>query len=199
MRHVHWATGMALALVVIGAAAHAGLTEEEIDALAAEAEADLQAKHFQFSFEDLDGNLVTDKDERFRGKVLLVDLWGTWCRPCRREAPFLADLDRRYRDDGLEIVSIAFEWGEDKDKSLARIEKFRAEAGSTYTALYGGTTDEAETLFPHSVARLGYPTVIIFDRSGAVRKVEAGFWDKSADTIETVVKALLEEPREAAL
>ena len=98
-----------LAALFIPRGAEAQLSESTIRTMAAEAEEELKANGFEFEFPDLDGNPVTSDDERFKGKVVLVDIWGTWCPPCRREAPSLAKLDERFRERGLEIVGIAFE------------------------------------------------------------------------------------------
>jgi len=196
MKHINWNAGslpvLALALITT-ASAGAQLSEAKIDELAKAAMADLQTNGFTFSFTDLAGEVVSQGDERFEGKVLLVDIWGTWCSPCRREAPFLAALYETYKEQGLEMVGIAFEVLEDKTANIERIEKFLEESEPGYTILYGGQTKEADTVLPPSLARLGYPAVIIFDRKGVVRKVEAGFWDKSAENIETAVKELLED------
>jgi thiol-disulfide isomerase/thioredoxin len=64
---------------------------------------------FTFAFPDLEGRTVSSSDPEFRGKVLLVDLWGTWCPPCVSEIPTCVDLQQRFGDQGLTIVAIAFE------------------------------------------------------------------------------------------
>jgi len=62
-----------------------------------------------FSFPDLQGRIVSDRDARFRGKVVLVNITGSWCPNCHDEAPFLEALYRKYHDQGLEIVALDFE------------------------------------------------------------------------------------------
>ncbi|MGH7536625.1 MAG: TlpA disulfide reductase family protein, partial [Gemmatimonadales bacterium] len=64
---------------------------------------------FRFAFPDLAGRLVTNQDPRFRGKVVLVDVFGTWCPTCHDAAPHLVRLHRRYHGRGLEIVGLAYE------------------------------------------------------------------------------------------
>ena len=64
---------------------------------------------FRFSFPGLDGQIVTNEDPRFAGKVLLVSITGSWCPNCHDEAPFLSNLYTTYRDQGLEIVALSFE------------------------------------------------------------------------------------------
>ena len=59
---------------------------------------------FRFSFEDLDGNLVSSSDARFEGRVILVNVFGSWCPNCNDEAPLLGEWDRRYGERGLDVV-----------------------------------------------------------------------------------------------
>ena len=63
---------------------------------------------FRFAFRDLDGRMVTQDDPRFRGKVVIVDLFGTWCPTCHDAATSLRGLYRKYHARGLAIVGIAF-------------------------------------------------------------------------------------------
>ena len=83
---------------------------------------------FRFRFPDLTGRLVSESDPRFRGKVLLVNITGSWCPNCHDEAPFLAELYRKYRDQGLEIVALSFEEAEQL-KDPARLRAFIREYG----------------------------------------------------------------------
>src|SRR6202795_390097 len=64
---------------------------------------------YQFSFPDLNGRTVSNADAKFRGKVVLVNITGSWCPNCHDEAPFLAELYSRYHGQGLEIVGLDFE------------------------------------------------------------------------------------------
>ena len=66
-------------------------------------------EQLHFSFPDLQGQIVSDRDPRFRGKVVLVNITGSWCPNCHDEAPFLEALYEKYHDQGLEIVALDFE------------------------------------------------------------------------------------------
>ncbi len=97
---------------------------------------------FRFSFRDLDGRLVSNTDARFRGKVVLVNITGSWCPNCHDEAPFLAALYRKYRDQGLEIVALSFEEA-DQLANPTRLRAFIKKYGIEYTVLLGGEPSEA--------------------------------------------------------
>ena len=99
---------------------------------------------FRFSGPDVDGHVITSGDSRFRGKVVLLSIGGTWCPNCMDEAPFLVDLYRRYHDRGLEIVGLNFESG-DEGYDRKRLKVFLAKYDIPYPVVVAGTTDDAES------------------------------------------------------
>jgi thiol-disulfide isomerase/thioredoxin len=132
---------------------------------------------FTFAFRDLDGKTVASGDPRFKGKVLLVTLAGSWCPNSHDEARLLVRLDRQYRSRGLEIVSLMFEQHADFKRAVAAVQRFRAAHGVEYPTLIAGEADKAKaaTALPQLDAVLAYPTAIFIDRSGRVRKIHTGF------------------------
>ena len=145
--------------------------ERSIKTMTEAAKVEINKSGFSFRLTDLDGRVVTNFDRRFKGKVVLVDVFGTWCPPCRKLAPFLKTLHEKYGEQGLEIVSIAFEKGTDKSDHLKKIKEFHREFGSDYTVLYGGSIADARDVLPLSVARIGFSTVILMDDKGTARYV----------------------------
>jgi len=137
----------------------------------------VQGDDLPFEFRDLDGAWVSSADERFDGKVVFVDLWGTWCPPCVGEIPTLVDLQHRFEDDGLVIVAIAFE-SEDEETELRRerLRSFVEQNGINYLVL-DGRAPRAES--PQVIAGLenvrGFPVEILFDRDGRLVDVRNGF------------------------
>jgi peroxiredoxin len=127
-----------------------------------------------FSFPDLNGHLVTNNDPRFRGKVVLVTLTGSWCPNCHDEAPLLESLYRKYHDRGLEIVALSFEEG-DQLKNPVRLKAFIKQYGITYTVLLAGEPTQAAEKLPQAVNLDAFPTTFFLDRSGCVQSVHAGF------------------------
>jgi thiol-disulfide isomerase/thioredoxin len=136
---------------------------------------------FHFAFPDLAGQMVSDADPRFRGKVVLLTIGGSWCPNCHDEAPFLGELYNDYRTKGLEIVGLMFENDPDPKAYKPRVQAFMKRHAIKYTMLFAGTTQPTPTsktiaeALPQIVNFGAYPTSIILGRDGRVRTVHAGF------------------------
>ena len=129
---------------------------------------------FAFSFPDLNGKQVSNTDPRFRGKVLLVNISGSWCPNCHDEAPFLVALYKKYRDKGLEVVTLSFE-EEEQLKNPTRLRAFIAQYGLTNTVLLAGIPDQLAEKLPQAVNLNAFPTTFLIGRDGRVKYVKAGF------------------------
>ena len=129
---------------------------------------------FQFSFPDLDGRVVSNTDARFRGKVLLVNVSGSWCPNCHDEEPFLVALYDKYRDKGLEVVTLSFEEAE-QQPGYARLRAFVKTYGIQSTVLVPGEPDTAAAKLPQAVNLNAFPTSFFVGRDGRVRGTHAGF------------------------
>lgn len=164
---------------------------------------------FRFEGIDLDGKTVRWDDPRFRGKVLVVTIMGTWCPNCHDEAPVLNELYRKYRDQGLEVVALAFEYPSTTEQALENLRRFRDLHQIEYTLLYVGTTEEGELerTLPQLVNFGAYPTTIYIGRDGRVRRIHAGFegpatgirFERLKARMEQWVKELLAEKTQLAL
>jgi thiol-disulfide isomerase/thioredoxin len=136
---------------------------------------------FHFAFPDLTGQLVSDTDVRFRGKVVLLTIGGSWCPNCHDEAPFLSELYADYRARGLEIVGLMFENDPDPKAYRPRVQSFIKRYDVKYAMLVAGTTNPSPTsktineALPQIVNFGAYPTTIVLARDGRVRTVHAGF------------------------
>jgi thiol-disulfide isomerase/thioredoxin len=153
---------------------------------------------FHFSFPDLAGNTVTDKDPRFRGKVVLVNITGSWCPNCHDEAPFLSETYKKYRAQGLEIVALSFEEA-DQLKDPTRLRAFMKKYGIEYTVLLGGTTDEAKEKLAQTQNWDAWPTTFFVGRDGRVRGAHAGFPSKASGELYAKAKAEFTEKVEHLL
>ncbi len=142
-------------------------------------------KPFPFDFElpGLDGKPVKLAD--YKGKVTVVDIWGTWCPPCRLEIPHFVELLKNYRDKGVEIVGLNYE-KVPPDKIKETIESFVKETGINYTLAIGD--DKTTDLVPDFSS---FPTTLFLDRQGKVRYMHVGY--APYEVIEYIVKTLLDD------
>jgi thiol-disulfide isomerase/thioredoxin len=163
------------------------------------------AEPFKFSFPDLNGKIVSNSDVRFQGRVVLVNITGSWCPNCHDEAPFLAELYRKYRSQGLEVVALSFEEG-DQLTNPVRLRAFMKEYGIDYTVLLGGTPDDRDAKLTQPVNLNSWPTTFFLGRDGRVRFVHAGFpgpasgelYRQAIHEFDAQVQGLLAENRTAS-
>ncbi len=142
---------------------------------------------FHFIGTDLDGKVVSDADPRFQGKVVIVSVSGSWCPNCHDEAPFLAELYRRFQGQGLEIVTLSFE-DSDQLKNPERLRAFVKQYGIRHTVLVGGVPDEVHEKLPQAVNLNTWPATFFLGRDGRVRSVHAGFASRAAGEAHRVLK-----------
>jgi thiol-disulfide isomerase/thioredoxin len=129
---------------------------------------------FKFAFPDMEGKLVTNDDPRFKGKVVLAVVSGTWCPNCHDEAQYLVELDKKYRSKDLAIVDFDFEEA-DQQGSLERERAFNKQYGVTYTSLLAGQPSEMHEKVPQLNNLDTWPATIFIGRDGKVKAVHAGF------------------------
>ncbi len=155
-----------------------------------------------FSFPNLDGDRVSLADEKFKDKVVIVQIFGTWCPNCMDETRFLANFYDRNRDNGLEIIGLAFENKDDFDYALKRVRKVVDIMNVNYDFLIAGPRKiGVEKALPMLSNFRSYPTTIFIDRKGKVRRIHAGFsgpgtgkyYEKFTEDFELYVKGLLNE------
>jgi thiol-disulfide isomerase/thioredoxin len=157
-------------------------------------------KPFTFAFNDLKGNPVTNEDPRFQGKVVLVNIAGSWCPNCHDEAPFLVSLYNKYHDRGLEIVVLSFEEA-DQLQDPARLRAFVKKYGIEYTVLMAGDWEQIGGKLPQMANFNAWPTTFFVGRDGLVRGAHAGFpssgsgelFAKAKEEFEARVEKLLAE------
>jgi thiol-disulfide isomerase/thioredoxin len=162
----------------------------------------------RFRFPDLAGRMVTLDDERFRGKVVVVNLFGTWCPNCNDEAPLLAGWVKQHRDRGFEIVGLAYEETGDPETDGRSVRAFARHHGIDYPLLLAGLSDRqaaAKTL-PDFMGLFAFPTTIFVGRDGRVRKIHSGFagpgtgahHQKLVAELAALLEGLLAEPAPSA-
>jgi len=129
---------------------------------------------FRFSFPDLDGRTVTNADPRFKGKVVILDVMGSWCPNCHDEAPYLEALYKTYHAQGLEVVALDFEQP-DQLANPQRLKAFIQRYGLTYTVLLAGEPREVNAKLPQARNLNAWPTTFFVGRDGLVKGAHVGF------------------------
>ncbi len=156
---------------------------------------------FKFSFPDITGKVLSNSDERFHYKVVIVSISGSWCPNCHDEAPFLAELYRKYQSKGLEIVALSFEEEAQKAKGYPRLLAFNKRYGIEYPVVLAGEQADLAERVPQIHNLNSFPTTIFLGRDGLVRGVHAGFagaasgvfHDNAKEEITATVERLLAE------
>lgn len=130
-----------------------------------------------FAFPDLDGHTVSLADEHFHGKVVVVTLGGSWCPNCHDEAAFLAPLYAERHASGLEILSLQFEHFANSAEAIAANRRFVKTFNITWPVLIAGISkrDDAASKLPGLGEIYAFPTTLVIDRHGKVRKIHTGF------------------------
>src|SRR6185369_15440866 len=142
---------------------------------------------FRFSFPDLEGKIVSNTDPRFQGKVVIVAIGGSWCPNCHDETPFLVELYKKYKKQGLEIAELSFE-EEAQIKNPVRVRAFNKRYGVDYTVLIPGEPKELNEKVPQGVNLNSFPTTFFLGRDGRVRSAHAGFAGKASGKFHTELK-----------
>lgn len=139
---------------------------------------------FELSGTSVQGDEISLSD--LHGKVLIVDIWGTWCPPCVGELPSFVKLQEEYGDDGFQMIGVNFERGADDEQNLKSVQKAISKHNLNYPCIMGDDSIRAQ------IPRFeGYPTTLFIGRDGAVRHMEVGA--HSYEYLESIVKALLDE------
>lgn len=116
----------------------------------------------EMAFTDLDGKPVQLSE--FKGKVIALDFWATWCVPCREEVPIFNEMSKKFGDKGFEVLAVAVDSGD------GAIRKFMKDYNIQYKVAVGSADQGAQfDPFP------GLPKTILIDRQGQVRAKHLGF------------------------
>jgi peroxiredoxin len=143
---------------------------------------------FAFNFPDVNGTPVSNDDPRFKGKVVLAVVTGTWCPNCHDEAKYLVQLDRKYRAKGLAIVALDFE-EPGQQATLERQKAFVKKYGVKYTYLIAGAPSELGAKIPQLQHLDTWPATVFVGRDGKVKAVHAGFSSPATGEFNTQLKA----------
>jgi peroxiredoxin len=132
-----------------------------------------------FKLPDLDGRRIALSD--FKGRVVLLNFWATWCPPCKGEVPELVALQSRYQSAGLDIIGVSLD-----DAPVEHVRQFKEVYRINYVVLYAG--GEKEKLIRRFGNFRGIPATFLIDREGRIVKQVTGympgsFWEKEIQAV----------------
>lgn len=154
-----------------------------------------------FSFPDKDSTLVAFPSEKFKNKITIVQISGSWCPNCVDETKFLSWFKEKNKHLPVEVIALMFEKTDDFSKAISNISRFGSFSGAKYPLLFAGNRKNIYTLLPQLEKIGGYPTTIILDKKGNIHKVHTGFngpatgiyYVKQKEEFERMINSLLEE------
>lgn len=118
----------------------------------------------------------------FRGEVVMINFWATWCGPCRQEMPVLEKLYSRYHDVGFELLGVSIDENSAKAKNMAKRLKVN------YPILFDLEKDVSELYDVDAM-----PTTVMVDRDGRVRHIYRGYLPGHEDKYRANIRDLLKE------
>lgn len=132
-----------------------------------------------FTFKDLNGKNISINNPRFKNKVVVIDIMGSWCPNCMDETAFLSDYYKKNKSRGIEMIGLCYELTTDFNRSRNSIEKFKKQFDVQYPLLVTGVSvadpQRTEKTLPQLTPIKMFPTTIILDKTGKVRKIDTGF------------------------
>ncbi len=141
----------------------------------------------RFTFPSVENKPVSFPSDRFKDKVTIVEIMGSWCPNCMDETVYMQGLKSKYSEKGLEVVALCYERTDDFTKSAEAVKRMKQTLKADYAFLIAGVSNKkkaAETL-PMLNEIFSYPTTIFIDRKGKVRKIFTGFYGPSTGSYYT--------------
>ncbi len=131
-----------------------------------------------FTFPNLTGDPVSLNDEKYKNKVVIVNIMGPWCPNCKDETAYLSKLYNKNKDNGLEVIALSFDKSEDYEVAKATALKVKEHFKVDYDILIAGKASkiDAAKALPMLNHIMSYPTTIFIDRQGNIRKIRTGFY-----------------------
>jgi thiol-disulfide isomerase/thioredoxin len=129
------------------------------------------------SFQNSSGQTVSLSDAKFKNKVVIVQIMGSWCPNCMDETAYLATLYKKYSNQNFEVIGLAYERTSDPEKAKNNIARLKNRFGVTYEVLMTGLTgkDKASQSLPFLNGIMAFPTTLILDKNHKAVSVYTGF------------------------
>jgi thiol-disulfide isomerase/thioredoxin len=158
---------------------------------------DGQDGQLDFTFKDLDGKLVSIKDERFKNKVVIIQIMGSWCPNCMDETAFMSEYYKKNKDKGVEMIGLCYEYTTDLNRSIASVRKFQKRFDVKYPLLITPVAlsdpERTQKTLPQLTDIKVFPTTIILDKSGKVSEITSDFFGPGTGVYYTLYKEKFEK------
>ncbi len=118
--------------------------------------------------------------DQYRGQVVYVDFWASWCIPCKKSFPWMNEMHQKYKDQGLKIIAV------NVDEESTDADKFLADIPAEFTILR-----DPEGKLAKQYKLVGMPTSLIFDTQGKLVSRHVGFKKSKIESYEAAIKELL--------
>jgi thiol-disulfide isomerase/thioredoxin len=128
-----------------------------------------------FAFPDINGNKISPSDEKFKGKVIVIQILGSWCPNCMDETAFISNFYKKNKRKEIAVIGLAFERIPEFAEAKKRVEKLIKRFDIQYDILIAGTDNNASAALPMLNKVAAFPTTIFIDKKGKVRKIHTGF------------------------
>jgi thiol-disulfide isomerase/thioredoxin len=166
----------------------------------------------KFSFPSIDNKMVSLSDEKYKNKVVILQIMGSWCPNCMDETMFLTKLHKKFNPQGLEVISLAFEKSDEFETAKSHVMRLKKKYNSEYDFLITGIkpngsekTGDQRFIYdalPMLNHIMSFPTTIFIDKQGIVRKIHTGYsgpatgevYTRFEKEINSFVETLVKEP-----
>ena len=141
--------------------------QKQLKKWARESVANFNSFDFKFDVADIDAGRIRNSD--FRGRILVLDLWATWCQPCREAIPHFVKLDEKFRESNVDVVGVSMDNPDDPRKSMKVVRNFVDDNGVEYAVAMGN-----RSMMNQLAPGQKLPTVLFINSEGKVRFIAEG-------------------------
>jgi thiol-disulfide isomerase/thioredoxin len=157
----------------------------------------------EFSFPNLSNTKVSLNDEKYKDKIIILQLMGSWCPNCMDETRFLAPWYDKNKSKGIEVIGLAYERKDDFEYASTLLKKMKLKLNINYEILIAGVNDneKASATLPMLNRVAAWPTIIIIGRDGKVKHIYTGYsgpgtgiyYEEQIQRFNSIINELLEE------